>query len=245
MSFQQSDLISMQTLREAITQDPLHGVYVVNTARIRVHGDSYAAAGIDTPYKTTSMEAAININIGTAKEPMMINIPPLSIPFDLSAYGEPTDILKSPGFKDAIDKRLLTLISKVAYETIMDTPDAQEVKQHYESTRSLSASANLDDTAIIEQMNAKANFNPNGTPKRKLNSAKANTKEAKVPSLSPVIYKFTTKTEDMNHNTLYQEYKSCEPKLNEQDFIYLKEHAVVAKVQAAATKALDKLTATS
>jgi hypothetical protein len=54
------------------------------------------------------------------------------------------------------------------------------------------------------------------------------------------VEKFVSVSSDANHNQLYQEYKSVEPKLSLLDLTHLSEKAAVTKIKNDAAKKVAK-----
>ena len=229
--FQKEDLLTVAQLRDILSKDPNYGVYIVNIARIKNNKEEYSDVNVTNPNPDTFIEGAININIGTIKEPHLINIPPTWIPISLADYGEPTDIFKAPGFKTMVEAGWMALITKEAYERIMEDEDAKEARAHLLNEKfNVNASYSNDDQ-LLKHMNSTAT-------KKAGKSAKKVTKAA---SLSLIVSEFTDKTSEVAHNTLFQKFNAVAPKLTQNDLEHLAQHAIVPKIKTAAEKRLKAL----
>lgn len=233
--FIKGDLITLAELRTKLTEDPNYGVYIINSARISHDPQEYADVDVESPIAEGTIDAAININIGSAKEPHLINIPPTWIPVSLADFGEPLEIFKSLGFKGMVERGYVTLISKEAYERIMQDEGAQETRQHLLSEKFKSSIAQTDEQ-LLKQLNRNAYKKPiaskDGTAKE---TSKKNTRAS---TLSNAAYELTDKSADVNHNSLFQKYKALEPKLSKLDLEHIAKHTIVPKMKLAAEKKL-------
>lgn len=233
--FQTSDLLTLPDLRNLIQRDNNYGVYVLNTARIRTNELQFEQAGIDSPYSEQYVETAIHITIGDATSGINVVIPPMWIPFDLTVYAEASKVLESSNFKSMVEKKFLTLITKEAFDRVMSSEDAKAARKYYERTYSGSSSAGLTPEELIRQLNSKAQ----GQGAKKTSTLQ---KAEQKTTLSPVVHSFVEIAADVDHSELFQKYKSVEPKLTDNDLVYLRENGGLAQIKAAATKALKRRT---
>lgn len=217
--------IDYNTLRNNLQADANYGIYIVNIAKISNSGEEYGTIGIEHP-TSTSMEAALNINIGTIKEPHLINVPPTWIPLNLAEYGEPSDIIKSSGFKNMCEARYIALINKEGYDEIMQDEGARSTRDYISGLR-FSATTRASDEDLVNSLNSKAIRTPT-TKTEGIKKVKA------ANTLTPVVYTLCNKDSDESHSLLFQKYKANEPKLTTADLNYIVKHSQVKKMQEAA-----------
>lgn len=229
MSYTEHDLLTINDLRAKLNEDAQYGVYVLNTARIKNNHTSYVEVGMKSPYESDATEAAVNLTIKlTPTESIDINIPPLTIPLDLTMFAPGLSIINTPMFKDRLEKRFLTLITKEAFERVMSTDDAKQVKAYYDRNTTVSAAAGLQESDLLKQINAKSTTIP---------KAKQATKQQ--TTLSAVVHEFVDINEDeADHNALFQKYKTVEKKLSDFDLQHLIDNAKVTKIKSASQKEL-------
>lgn len=231
--FKKEDLITFNTLRDNIAKDPSYGIYVLNTAKVRVNHDEYLEVNIQSPIADDSIDAALNINIGTMKEPHLINIAPTWIPISLADHGDPVEIIKTQGFKTMVEARYITLVSKEAYERIMEDEGAQAVRDMLLSEK-YKSSANSSPDQLLAQLNKSAS-------KRSTTPKEPSAKKTRTANLSAIVYEFSGKEEGISHNNVFQKYKSVEPKLSVIDLEYIIKNTTVAKIKKAAELRLSVL----
>lgn len=232
--FRKEDFITMAELREQLTKDANYGVYIINSARIAVNQAEYAELDLNSPFADNTIDATININIGTIKEPNLVAVAPTWIPISLADYGEPLEIFKSQGFKSMHERGYVALISKEAYDRIMSDEGAREARQHMLNEK-YSASASQSNDQLLSQLNK------NASRRTTKSDDKAPKAKAARNVLSNAAHEFTDKGSDAPHTALFSKYKALEPKLSVFDLEHISKHTVVPKIKAASEKRLAVL----
>lgn len=230
--FKKNDFITLAELRAKLAEDANYGVYIINAARIPVNSSEYDELGIESPIAEDKIDAAININIGTVKEPMLVNIAPTWIPINLADYGEPVEIFKSQGFKSMVERGYIALINKEGYERVMEDEGAQEARQYMLNQKYATSSQSNDQ--LLDHLNKNASTRT----AKKAERFEKSSKKASKATLSAAAHEFTDKSTDTPHTTLFQKYKALEPKLSVVDLDHISKHTVIPKIKAAAEKKL-------
>lgn len=230
--FKKDDFITLAELRAKLAEDANYGVYIINAARIPVNTSEYDEVGIESPIAEDRIDAAININIGTVKEPMLVNIAPTWIPINLADYGEPVEIFKSQGFKSMVERGYVALISKEGYDRVMEDEGAREARQYMLDQKYATSSQTNDQ--LLDHLNRNASTRV----AKKVERAEKASRKGSRATLSAAAHEFTDKSTEVPHTTLFQKYKALEPKLSFVDLEHIAKHTVIPKIKAAAEKKL-------
>lgn len=224
--YTQEDFITYENLVQLTTEDPTHGVYVVNTAYEEVDTEEFRHIGVNSPlegYRDTGIKGAVFLEITNERnKDNSISIPPVDIPFNLIEFGgKVKDIIVAHTFVNACRKGIISLLSKEAYEKISNNPVVQAKRDALrESMGAKYFGAGEDKKVVIDRLN------------KDLSGTKI--KKAKAMELSPIVADLCNKSDEISHNDQYRRYLAVEDRLTKEDLLYLVQNCHIAKIKESA-----------
>lgn len=227
------DFINQQGLTEGLSNDPTHGIYVVNTSYEEVDVNEFDSIDVKHPlerFSDAGIKGVVFIEVPSEKgqHPATISVPAVDIPFDLVEFGSSAKaIMDSVSFKGALKKGALSLLSKTAYERISTNSvvvNKRNILRDTMGTRVFGVAE--DKTDVANKLN------------KDLGSAVTKGVRSGTRELSPVVIELCNTDQAISHSDQYKKFLIVEDKLSKQDFMHLVEHCPVQKIKEQAEQNL-------